>query len=108
MNWEYDKATLHSGAFRASLRLVDDNRIIREFHLVDADNLFELREHVDNKQITLSGRGWSRYNTELNCTETLLKLTEDEGYPEIPKEVLQNIWDYFDDHPYKYRPRPSP
>lgn len=105
MEWVYEKPVDHLYDSLAFLTLKKDDEVVRSFQLIDASDKYELRELTPNRRQVLSGRGWSSYPTKLNCTETLKEIVEENGYPQIPEDILQDIFEWFDNHPYKYSPR---
>ena len=105
MEWIYEKPVDHLYDSLAFLTLKENDEVVRSFELIDASEKYELRELTPNGRQVLSGRGWSSYPTKLNCTETLKEIVEENGYPQIPEDILQDIFEWFDNHPYKYSPR---
>lgn len=105
MQWKYEKPEGHLYDSLAFLTLKEGEAIVRSFQLIDASDKYELRELTPKQRRVLSGRGWSSNPTKLDCTETLKKIVEENGYPQIPGDILQDISELFDNHPYKYSPR---
>ena len=105
MEWIYEKPVDHLYDSLAFLTLKEGEEIVRSFELIDASDKYELRELSPKQHQILSGRGWSSNPTKLNCTETLKEIVEENGYPQIPEDILHDIFRWFDDHPYKYSPR---
>jgi len=80
------------------LTLVNGEKTVRELLLISVNGIFELRDVIGytGKTAVLSGKGWSSNQTELNCSETILKMIEQQGYPELAESVLGLIKIEFD------------
>ena len=98
MKWTYTELTQGPDPYLWELCLVTSNdELIRRFQLFENYDRYEMSEiHPDGSEQVISGSGWTRHPTDLNSSQTLLKMINDQKYPLLPDEVLDHIKRTFD------------
>lgn len=98
MKWIYTEITRGPDPYLWELCLVSSKEeVIRRFKLFENYDRYEMSEiYPDGSEQVISGRGWTRHGTDLNSSKTLLKLIEENNYPDLPEDVLGHIIKEFD------------
>ena len=98
MKWTYTEISRGPDPYLWELHLVSSkDELIRQFKLYENNDRYEMSEiYPDGSEQVISGRGWTRHQTNLNSSKTLLKLIEENNYPDLPEDVLTHIIKEFD------------
>jgi len=99
MKWIYTEITRGPDPYLWELCLVSSKEeVIRRFKLFENYDRYEMSEiYSDGSEEVVSGWGWTRFHKKcLNSSKTLLKLIEENNYPDLPEDVLSHIIKEFD------------